>query len=147
MISLNPYQLPGTTVDMAKGDGSPTTQYYYLFRALFLRSGGQSGIPFTVGANLTAAGIGQSTALVLTNDFNEVLNGSGGVSLAALQPGQFQLVFNGLGSLNVYPAVNGQIDAIAANGPYSLANGKTQIFWCPKLLASGVALYRSLQLG
>ncbi len=132
---------------MIKGSGPPTKEYYYLFRSLFNRGGGNTGISFTAGANLTASGTGQSNALVLVNDFNEVLNGSGGVTLTALQAGQFQLVFNGLGSLNIYPAVNGQIDALAVNAPYSLANGKTQIFWCPKLLTSGGSFYRSLQLG
>ena len=68
--------------------------------------------------------------------------------LRHLAPDQQQWVYNGIGgNLNIYPALGGQIDADAVNLPYVLANGKTQIFTCTKLLATGASFYRSLQLG
>ena len=144
MIPLNPQQLPPQNSDWVSGSHM-TQKAFFLIRSLFNRTGGNSGIPNTVGAGLTAAGASQVTALALTNDFNEVTGGSGGVMLAMLRPGQLQWVYNGLGGgLNVYPFSNGQIDANAVNGAYSLNAGKTQMFWCPKLLASGGTFYRSV---
>lgn len=147
MIPRYPQQLPPQEGQWIKGQ-SLNLPAFSLLKALFLRSGGNSGIPFTVGAALVAAGVDQPSALGLSNDFNEVLSGSGGVALAALQPGQWMLVFNGLGGgLNVFPASKGQIDALAVNAAYPLNAGKTQIFWCAKLLTSGGSFYHSVQLG
>ena len=147
MIQRFPHQLPPERGQWVR-DQSVTRPHFSLLKALFERTGGNSGISSTVGSALTAAGTTQATALVLSNDFNTVTLGSGGVALAALQPGQFMLVFNLVGgNLNVYPASNGQIDALAVNAPYVLANDKTQIYWCEKLLASGGSFYRSIKLG
>lgn len=149
MIPLFPTQLLAENVNWVKGDGSPVAAFYYLVRALFNRTGQNNGIPFTVGSGLMAQGSFQSSALPLTNDLNDVTGGSGGVVLDNLHPGQLQLVYCGIASgLNVYPAPFGQIDALGVNNPYSLANGKSQIFWCPSLLPnSSGSQYRSLQLG
>ena len=149
MIPLNPQQLPPQQSRWHQGGGQPSTPAFYLMRSLFLRTGGNSGIPQTVGSGLTAAGSGRTTAQQLSEDFNEVTSGTGGVALHPLKPGQFMLVFNGLGgNLNVYPANMGQIDALAVDAPYVLATGKSQLFWCATLLAgSGGSHYRSLQLG
>lgn len=130
------------------GDGSPTRRFFDVIRSLHNRGGANTGVGRTVGADLMAAGTGQDSALELTDDFNEVLQGSGGVRLASLQPGQWHIVFNGLGgNLNVYPNANGQIDALGANIAYVLANTKSQLFWCASVLAMGGGQFRSIQLG
>jgi len=147
MIPLNPAQLVAQNDPWMQGS-QPSIPFFQLIRSLFLRTGGASGIPFTVGANLAAAGVNQATALALVNDFNEITSGSGGVSLDALQAGQFQWVYNGLGgNVNVYPARNGQINALTVNSAFVLGSGKTQMFWCPKLLGTGAPFYRTITLG
>ncbi len=149
MIPLFPTQQLAQNTPYVNGDGTPVTAFYYLIRALFNRTGMNNGIPFTVGSGLMATGSDQANALALGDDFNEVTGGGGGVALDALHPGQLQLVYNGIGgNLNVYPALSAQIDALAINVPYVLANTKTQIFWCSSLLPnSGGSQYRSVQLG
>jgi hypothetical protein len=149
MIPLYPQQLfqPSNPI-VTPSTGIGTNAFFYLVRALFNRTGGPSGITDKVGNNLTAVGTTLQTALALSNDYNEVLNGDAGVSLAALQPGQRQWVLNGTGgNLNVYPCSNGAIDALGSEEPYILANGKTQIFVCYSLLTTGGSFYRSTQLG
>ncbi len=147
MITPYPTQLLTQTEDWITG-GSPSTRLFYLIRALFNRTGGASGIPLTVGSKLVGAGVDQSSALVLANDVSEILSGSGGVALASLQPGQLQIVFNGLGgNLNVYPVKNGQINALGNNAPFVLAGGKTQFFICYETQANGGPLYRTVALG
>ena len=149
MIPLNPWpQFIVQTAEQVNGDGSLIRNFYFMLLSFFKRTGGASGIPFTVGQKIEAIGTGQSTATVLSDDYNEVLTGGGGVVLFSLQPGQTQAVFNGTGgNLHVYPILGGQIDALAANAPYVLANGKTQYFTAYETLASGQSLLRSLQLG
>ena len=149
MISLFPYsQFPPQGLRQIDGSGKLLNPLYYLLQALYKRTGGNSGILWTVGANLTATGFAQNTALAITNDYNEVLTGIGlSVVLAQLQVGQQQWVFNGTGgNLRIFPPVGGQIDALGPNNFYLLSNGKTQIFTCPSLLGS-VSFYRSCQLG
>lgn len=149
MIPLFATQFPPQGQQQIDGSGKLLNPLYYFLQAVFRRTGGQNGLLWTTGQGLAATGATQALALPLTDDYNEVLTGSGlGVMLAQLQPSQQQWVFNGTGGgLNVYPQLGGRIDAIAVNGPYVLANGKTQIFTCPDLLANGVSFYRSLQLG
>ncbi len=147
MIPVYQSQMLSRIAKWVNNDRTPDTSFFYLIFDLYRRTGGQSGIPFTVGKDLVAAGTLQTNALMLSDDFNEVLTGSGGVMLKALQPGQFQIVYNGIGgNLNVYPSLpNGQIDGITT--AYTLANHKTQIYWCAKVLANGGAFCRSIQLG
>jgi len=149
MIPLYPQQLfqPSNPI-VTPSTGIGTNSFFFLIRALFNRSGGSNGLPDKVGNNLTATGTTLQTALALTFDYNEVLNGTGGGALAALQPSQRQWIFNGTGgNLNVYPCSNGAIDALDSEEPYILANGKTQIFVCYSLLTTGGSFYRSTQLG
>lgn len=148
MIPLYPQQLFQPNSQIVDQNGVGTKLFFYLIRALFNRSGGNSGLPFVVASNIAAAGKSQNTATALSTDYSEVLTGSGGVVLAGLQPDQQQWVFNGSGApINVYPPVNGQIDAIAVNDAYPLANGKTQVFTCTSLLNSGGSFLRSFQPG
>lgn len=139
-IPLYPFQLPPPKQGLIGGGGIALHTFYNFIRVLFLRTGGSSGIPCTVGNNLTASG------QTLSDDFNEILAGPGGtVILANLQPGQWQSVYNGNGGgLTVNPFGVGQIDGVAS---YSLANTKTQIFVCYGLLPNGSPYYRSTQLG
>lgn len=150
MIPVYPQQLLARTAQWVSGP-QPSTAFFYLIQALFNRTGGDSGVPFTSGSGLTATGSTQATALALTDDFNEVTGGVAGtgVQLANLQPGQFQLVFNGInsGNLDVWPASGGQINALGNNIHFALTNGKTQIFWCVKLQSNGAPLYRTITLG
>jgi hypothetical protein len=148
MIPPYPIQLISQKDQSVNPDGSLSNKFFFLIRNLFNRTGMASGYPFQVGAALVAQGATQSAALPLTVDYNEILTGNGGVLLAALQPGQQQWVYNGIGgNLNVYPALTGQINAEAVNAPYVLANGKTQVFTCTKLLTTGGSFYRTLVLG
>ena len=150
MIPLYPQQLPQPTTPAVstQSSWSLTRTFYYLIRALFNRTGGNSGIPITVGNNLAAAGATQGTATVLSNDWNEVLSGAGGVALADLQPGQQMVVYNGTGgSIEVYPPSGGQINALAVNAGFSLGNGKTQIFRCAEQLSTGAPFFRTVALG
>ena len=149
MIQLYPQQLPQQTSGIVAQGSAPTRSFFFFLQALFNRTGGQSGIPFTIGANLSALDTTLANALALTNDYNEVLLAPGtGVRLANLQPGQMQWVYNGTGGgINVFPTASGQIDALAVGAAYVLANGKTQVFTCTKQLSTGAAFYRSLQLG
>jgi hypothetical protein len=97
----------------------------------------------SVGPALVASGATRATALQLTDQWNVITSGSGGVLLAVNQPGQIQTVFNKSGSgINVYPPPGYKIDASAANVAYSLANPKIQIFY----FISSTQIY-SLQLG
>jgi hypothetical protein len=133
-------------VEAKKGTLNATWAQAFML-ALFNRTGGATGIPFTSGASLVASGATQAKALQLVNDYNEVLSGSGGVSLFALQPAQSQVVFNGSGStITVFPASGGQIDGNAINAGISLGNNTFGFFTAFELLAGGGTLYRSFQL-
>jgi hypothetical protein len=149
MIQAFPFQWRPSTAIVDPKTGILTQYGQYLLLALYNRTGDGSGIPLSVGNDLEATGATQQTALGLTNDYNEVLTGSGGgVALLALKPGQSQIVFNGSGgNIDVYPPAGSQIDSDGVNDPYLLGNDKTQIFTCWGLLASGAPYYRSLQLG
>ena len=147
MIPLYPQQIP-SPLSQPNSGGVFAQAWWWLINALYNRTGGASGNPFTVGAGLTATA-GAVGPLPLTNDYNEVLAGGGlGVMLYNMQPGQSQVVFNGTGSaISVFPFTTGSIDALAVNAVYALANGKSQWFRCVKLLASGGRYYRSFQQG
>ena len=140
MIPLYPFQQQPAQQSLVGRAGEARQTFYNFLRALFLRTGGNSGIPDTVGNGLTASG------QTLSDDYNEMLHGPGGtVVLANLQGGQRQVVYNGSGgAVTVHPFGSGLIDGSAT---YSLANTKTQIFTCYGLLANGSPYYRSTQLG
>ena len=79
--------------------------------------------------SLTATGASQATALLLSSDVNVVTTAaaSTGVILGAgASPGDETVVKNfGASALSIYPATGESIDAIAANGAYSLATTKS----------------------
>ena len=125
-------------------DGSLANPFRIFLQSLWNRTGQGTGIPLQVANALPATGETQATALQLNEDLNEVLSGSGGgVVLLPLEVGQWQSVFNGTGgNVLVFPAPGYNIDALAANAAYTLANLKTQIFF-----AYQPTQLRSLQLG
>jgi hypothetical protein len=127
----------------------PTEGMFHFLKCLHDRTGGTGGLLLQVDNNVTAVGGSQGTAYGVSKDITEVLHGSGaGVRLAVVQPSQQMWVFNGSGgNINVYPPALGQVDALIVNNPYVLANGKTQLFTCYSVLASGGRFFRSLQLG
>lgn len=120
-------QFPPQAQSHIGGDGSLRNPLYYLLQQLFKRTGGNSGIPNTVHNNILSTG---TTPAILTEDFNLINDGSGGVQLFNLQPGQQQTVFNndGANPLLVYPPNGGQINGLGANQPYQMAAGSVQIF-------------------
>lgn len=81
---------------------------------------------------LTATGSTQGTALAITADTNVVTTtaaSTGVVFSGPTSPGDEFVVKNlGASTLSVYPALGESIDAIAANGAYSLATTKSALF-------------------
>jgi hypothetical protein len=143
-IQLFPWsQFPQQRSQLINSDGSASQSFWYFLRALWNRTGMGSGITVAVGNDLTAVGTSQANALPLTDDYNEVLHGSGaGVALAALQPGQFQIVFNGSGgNINVYPDAAGS--TIDGGASYLLGNASSQEFWCTQVTGGGARVFRS----
>lgn len=142
MLSL-PLQNPDVSRPITDEDGSPNQQGANLIQTLINRTGGASGLPSL--DTMAAAGLAQATAAQLTADINEVtpVAAASGVILVVTKPGMSQEVYNaGANSVNVYPPLDMLIDALAANAPYVLAVGKTQVF-----KVYSVTQIRSLQLG
>lgn len=101
----------------------------YQFLINLLSNALSSGITSSVGTGLVAKGSNQATALLLTNDWNEIDSGTGGVLLASLQAGQNQVVFNNTGgSINVYPPPGSQINALGLNAAFVLTNATRATF-------------------
>lgn len=125
--------------------GKMTTVWDRFIRAIYARTGGQTGVPFQVNPQLQAAGSSISDAAQLTVDYHTVVAGSGnGVKLSNLQPGQTQTVVNLTGAaLKVYPPdATHIIDALGGGTPYSIPSGKSQVF-----TAHTATQFHSLQLG
>jgi hypothetical protein len=102
----------------------------YQFLLDLLNSATAALLQKSVGSAVTATGATQATAAQLTNDWNVITAGSGGVLLSVLQSGQSQIVFNQSGGgIKVYPPPGYTIDALGANVSYSLANTKMQIYY------------------
>lgn len=140
--TLYPQQLIPPAHKSVQENGALSQALFYLVRALFQRTGGNSGNPITVGNGLAAH---PSVPPMLSNNVNEVTQGAGAVRLQNLQPGQSQTVYNGTGAgIDIHPPSGGQVDGVA--GPYSLASGKTQVFTAYSLV-NGSTAYRSQQLG
>lgn len=138
-----PLAMPTAAMPVVDQSGLPSQPWWRFFYGLYTRSA--ASIPYLVATTLTAAGTTQADALVLSSEWNEITStpvGSG-VVLNAFGSGFESTVFNvGGATLKVYPPVGCSIDALAANTAYSLANGKSQVFY--QLSATK---FRSLQLG
>ena len=83
-------------------------------------------------SGISAAGTTQGTATIIsnqTNEFTTVAASSGGI-LPSPEQGEFIFIANtGANALNVYPATGHSINALAANAAFSLAVGKSAMFW------------------
>lgn len=145
MITLAQTNFPPQSTPVIDEHGNMTIPGTNFWKALWLRTGGGTGIPNQLGTALTGAGTTQADALALMADWNEVTTAAtnSGVLLPTLTGGQPCVVFNrGAHTLKVYPPSLAQIDALGANAAYSLASLKTQIFW----FLSAAQIY-STQLG
>ena len=73
----------------------------------------------TVAINLTATGVTQSAALAITNQHNVFSTVAANSGTVLPIPGaggvEITIINKGANSLNVYPAVGGTIDTLAAN--------------------------------
>ena len=78
----------------------------------------------TVANSLTAAGNSQATAFALPADVNKftTVAASAGTIIPAMNSGDSVIIYNGgANALSVYPPTGGNINAVAANGAYSVA--------------------------
>ena len=136
-----PQFLPQNAAAVTK-DNTLVNQLYYLLQALFLRTGGNGGIVQTVGTPISATGTTQAAATLLSNDFNFITTGTGGVRLPNVQPGQSIYVFNATtATINVYPSTGGTINSLGVNVPFPLVAGFGQIFVCVSANSSGASTF------
>lgn len=99
------------------------------------------GFAGSVTLAITATGASQATAQLLIASVNEIKTtplGSG-VMLPPNGPiVQAVVIWNGgTNPLSVYPQINGQINALGSNNPFSLSAGKLGVGW----YASNVQFY------
>jgi hypothetical protein len=110
-------------------DQKPSQIWWRFWFALLTRT--LQTVQSTVNSTVTAAGTTQADATPLESEWNVVTStpANTGVLLDGFNVGVSTTVFNEGGlTLKVYPPPGMAIDAIATNGPYSLSNGKLQIF-------------------
>jgi hypothetical protein len=129
MIQLFPTNFPPSNTPIIDQQGAMSIPGMAFFRALWNRTGQNSGSPFATADALSSIGTTQTTALVLAADWNNVTTvASGtGVLLPALTQGQMVWVFNNdpANNLNVYPPIGASITYqsvnAGVNNPVSLA--------------------------
>jgi hypothetical protein len=119
MIQLFPTAFPPSNTAVIDKAGAMTNAGMAFWRALFNRTGQDSGALYTPADNLTAAGTTQADALVITADWNNIVTVpvNSGVLLPALTAGQLVWLFNNdpAQNLKVYPPVGASITYLAAN--------------------------------
>jgi len=146
----NAAQFPQRQLAFVDEDRVVQQPWFLLLRALFMRTGSETGaVTLTSQDAVADAGGGQAGATQLTQQCNFVLGAGGGAILPPYVAGQPCVVFNiGAATTHVYPPilpaaqVPMRIDALGANAAYGLAPGKCQIFWFENLTQ-----IRSTQLG
>ena len=132
MIQSFPTNFPASNTPIVDDKGAMSTPGMAFFRALFNRTGQDSGSAYATSDTLSSIGTTQPTALVLTADWNNVTTVGGfgsnnGVLLPALTAGQMVWVFNNdpANNLNVYPPSGASITYQSVNAgvdnPVSLA--------------------------
>lgn len=110
-------------------DQKPSQIWWRFWNALLNRT--LQTVPATVNPVITAAGTTQGTATELESEWNVITStpANSGVVLDGFDVGVSTFVINAGGAtLKVYPPSGMSIDSGATNAPYSLANGKSQIF-------------------
>ena len=129
MIQLFPTNFPTSNTPIVDDKGAMSLPGMAFFRALFNRTGQDSGSAYATSNTLSSIGTTQATALVLNADWNNVTTvASGtGVLLPSLTQGQMVWVFNNdpAQNLNVYPPIGASITYqsvnAGVNNPVSLA--------------------------
>ena len=129
MIQLFPTNFPPSNTPIVDDKGAMSNPGMAFFRALFNRTGQDSGAAYATSGALSATGTTQADALALTADWNNVttVGFGGGVLLPALTQGQMVWVFNNdpAQALNVYPpngaSITYQSVTTGVNVPISLA--------------------------
>jgi len=117
-LQLFPTNFPTTNTPIVNASGAMSNPGMSFFRALFNRTGQDSGSQFATANNLVATGATQATALLLQADWNNITNaGTFGVRLPALTEGQQVWVFNNdpLNQLLIYPPSGASITYIGVN--------------------------------
>lgn len=122
---------------LVDSNGLPTTSYGFgLIRALWLRTGGGTGIVPQVSDPITATGTTINDAFQLSDDWNlvTVVPLGAGVAISSelgLQPGNDIWVYNSSANdLSVYPPSNAIIDQLAVGVPYNLLPNRLRCFQC-----------------
>lgn len=121
--------MPTADDPLSNGDQKPAQIWWRFWFALLNRT--LQTVQATVNDSVTAAGTTQATATQLESEWNTVRSGpaNSGVVLDGFNTGVSTMVFNGSGvTLKIYPPSGMSIDGLGTNNPYSLANGKMQIF-------------------
>lgn len=111
------------------GAKTPSWEWFRFWAALRTRT--LQTVQATVNDNVAAAGTTQATATALESEWNVVTStpANSGVVLDGFDIGVSTTVFNrGGATLKIYPPFGMQIDSRGTNNPYSLSNGKAQIF-------------------
>lgn len=133
MITVYQTDFPTAKTPVVAPDGTMTTQGMSFWRALWGRSGQNTGLPNQVAPGLNGGGATQANATPLMLDWNQisVTPVGSGVIIPALAVGQSILINNqGLNTLKVYPPIGSQIDALGINAAYPLATLKLQFYFC-----------------
>ena len=125
-LTLFPTAFPPSNTAVTDTQGRMTNAGMAFWRALFNRTGQDNGSQFTTANGLIGAGTTQADALALTNDWNAIVTGGGGVILPALTTGQQVLVFNNsISAVNVYPPLGASLTVLGVNPgpnlPYAMA--------------------------
>lgn len=84
-----------------------------------------------ITASATQTQVGGTALTKTINNIATCATSGNAVTLAALTPGQFQIVFNnGADPASVFPATGGAIDGGSANAAVTLTNAKRCIYFC-----------------
>ena len=119
MIQLFPTAFPPSNTPVIDKNGLMTNVGMAFWRALFNRTGQDSGSLYLPSDNLVATGTTQADALAVTSDWNNIVTVpvNSGVILPALTAGQMVWIFNNdaAQNLKVYPPLGASITYQAVN--------------------------------
>jgi hypothetical protein len=119
MIQLFSTNFPPSNTPITDQSGNMSNAGMAFFRALWNRTGQNSGSLYTSGDTLSSIGNSQATALTLSADWNNITTVSPGtgVLLPALTAGQMVWVFNNdpANDLYVYPPSGASITYQSVN--------------------------------
>lgn len=114
-LQLFPTNFPPQNTAVVDNNNTVTTPWMAFFRALFNRTGQGSGSQFSTNSSIIPTGGTQTTATVLSDDWNAV-SSAGFYTLPALTMGQQVTLFNNSGgNINVFPPVGATITFLGVN--------------------------------